>query len=734
VKRPDKRGFRFALSIVLVPAIVFLCFRFKFLSPLKWYPVVINLVMLSVFGVSLIRRPAVVFRLAVLQDKTIKGSLAEKRIENYCRKVTIVWCVFFTLNCGAALFTLAKSDVFWALYNGFLSYILMGTLFLGEFVIRKMTAKKMPKAAPLSQFTPSSRPPDMILAYDGAFSNGVYKTWKDFLTDTAALRAAINGRNKRTWLLHAEDCWCFLTAFTALLQCKKQILLTANISPDYIAEITDDNGGAAILSDCVIEGAIDIPAVLSAPVSVSESPPDSGAAEYPHLPINAGETDIIMYTSGTTGKPKAVCQRLAEFETDNAFILSKWGEEILKRKICSTVSQHHIYGLLFSILLPFTAGVPFRRKRMDFPEEFRSLDDVPYMIVTVPSFLKRAAETDAAFNMKDPWIWTSGGVLPKDTAEKAKNMFGFWPLEVYGSTETSGIAYRQSMNGMEWTPFDNAEITRNDEGRLVVRSPYIKDPAGFVTGDLVDIHRDGKFLLKGRADSVVKIEEKRISLPEVENRILESGMARDAAVIALSGKRQYLAAVIVLNDRAKEQFAGAEKFEINKYFSVYLSRFFETVVLPKRWRYIDNIPLDAQGKKKKDDLEALFASLPGRLKISEKILEKSGSGITLEFSVPAESDYFNGHFSEIKILPAVAQVEIVIRFAARFFKCGTLAAKVKKLKFTNIIQPNDRVRLECFYKEETKKLSFTMTGADGDRLLSSGIIIMGMSVDAEQMK
>jgi acyl-coenzyme A synthetase/AMP-(fatty) acid ligase/uncharacterized membrane protein len=725
LKRPDKKGFRVVLSIVLVPVIVFLCFRFKFLSPLKWYPVVINVVMLSVFGFSLVKRPAIVFRMAVLQDKTIKGSLAERRIEDYCRKVTIVWCVFFTLNCGAALFTLVKSDVFWALYNGFLAYILMGTLFVGEFVVRKITAKKMPKAEPLSKFTPLSRPPDTILAYDGSFSGGVYKTWKDFLADTAVLRAAIGNEDKETWLLHAEDCWYFLTAFTALLQCKKQILLTANISPDYIAEITGDHDGAAVLSDCAIEGAIRIPSVLSAPVSAQESGSGSGAAGRTHFPIDADETRIIMYTSGTTGKPKAVRHRLTELEMDNAFVLSKLGEEVLKRKVCSTVSQHHIYGLLFSILLPFTAGVPFRRKRIDFPEEFQSLDDVPYMIVTVPSFLKRAAESDVSFNLKDPWIWTSGGVLPKETAEKTKNMFGFWPLEVYGSTETSGIAYRQSMDGMEWTPFDNAEITLNDEGRLVVRSPYIKDPAGFTTGDLAEILDNGKFLLKGRADSVVKIEEKRISLPEVENRILESGMALDAAVIALSGKRQYLAAVIVLNEKAKKQFAGAEKFEINKYFSVYLSRFFETVVLPKRWRYVDNMPLDAQGKKKKDDLEALFTRISGRMKINEQVLEESPSRVVLEFSVPEESDYFNGHFPEIKILPAVAQAEIVIRFAARFFKCGIGAAKLKKLKFINIIQPEDRVRLELLYKEEARRLSFTMTGADKSLPLSSGIILMG---------
>jgi acyl-coenzyme A synthetase/AMP-(fatty) acid ligase len=261
-------------------------------------------------------------------------------------------------------------------------------------------------------------------------------------------------------------------------------------------------------------------------------------------------------------------------------------------------------------MLPFTAGVPFRRRRVEFPEELfalcKSTSD-SYMIITVPAFLKRVAESDPEdFAANTPFIYTSGGAVPPDLAEKTNHIFGFWPLEVYGSTETSGIAFRQSRNGMEWTTFDNAGISKNEEGCLVIRSPYIKAPEGFVTGDLVDILPDGRFLLKGRADSIVKVEEKRISLPEVENRLLQSGMVSDVCVIALEDRRQYLAAAVVLNAQGKVRFAGVEKFDINRFFTEYLLRFFEPACLPKKWRYVDAIPLDAQGKKKKQDIKALF--------------------------------------------------------------------------------------------------------------------------------
>jgi len=194
-----------------------------------------------------------------------------------------------------------------------------------------------------------------------------------------------------------------------------------------------------------------------------------------------------------------------------------------------------------------------------------------------------------------------------ETAKRTRELFGFWPLEVYGSTETSGIAWRQSDKGPEWTVFDNAQITTNEEGCLIIRSPYIKDPAGFQTADMVEILDDGRFLLKGRVDSVVKIEAKRISLPEIESRIMESGLASDVCVIALEDKRQYLAAAIVFNEKGREKFAGLEKHQINSFWHEYLFGFFENMVIPKKWRFPETLPVDAQGKKKREDIELLFS-------------------------------------------------------------------------------------------------------------------------------
>ncbi|GHV76898.1 AMP-binding protein [Spirochaetia bacterium] len=482
------------------------------------------------------------------------------------------------------------------------------------------------------------------------------------------------------------------------------MLLTANVSPAYIAEIREP--GLVFLSDQAF------------PPLVHEAPPEAAP------PINADETVIILYTSGTTGRPKAVRQRLTEFELDNRFILSKWGEEFLKRKLCSTVSQHHIYGLLFSILLPFTAGVPFRRERIQYPESLETLVDDSYMIITVPAFLKRSVEAlPGRLPLREPFIFTSGGVLPPEVAQKTDAAFGFWPVEVYGSTETSGIAYRQSKNGLAWTPFDNAEIRLNDTGCLVIRSPYIKDLEGFTTGDLADILEDGRFILKGRADSIVKIEEKRISLPEMESRILQSGLAADVCVVALEDRRQYLAAALALNGAGIATFQGWEKHRINRYFTEYLMQFFENTVLPKKWRYLETLPLDAQGKKKKMDIRALFRGRHGIP--AETVLEKTDVSAIIEIFVPPLSDYFDGHFPQFPVMPAVAQLGEVIRLAARYLGRGVNVARIKRIKFSALIRPGTRLRIELQHNAETGMLSFKITGPGGEPAYSSGSVILG---------
>ena len=460
----------------------------------------------------------------------------------------------------------------------------------------------MSQFIPLSELKNNSRELSAVVCYQGSWNDKVYKTWGDFLEGTAILRRKIESIGGDKWLLYCEDGWFFLLGMMALLQCKKEVMITANIGPAYIEEI---KGDAPFFTDQVFSGHESFTNTFHIPTLLSEKTETGNPGEIPL--INSDESFAIFYTSGTTGKPKPVRQRIKEFEIDNPFILSKWGEEFYSRKLCCTVSQHHLYGFIFGMLLPFTAGIPFRTEMIRTPEEFKKLSDTGYFIITVPAFLKRAVETETPLNLKSPYILVSGGLLTPDVAEKVNRVFGVWPLEMYATTETSGIAWRQSCNGIEWIPFENAELWLSENNCLCVRSAHIPDPAGFETSDLVKFLPNGRFILMGRLEWLVKIEEKRVSLLEMESRFEQSGLVADSCVIPLEDRRQYLAAALVFNSEGKKKFNGLEKNEIDKFWREYLLQYFENVLIPKKWRYLDALPVDDQGKKKKADIELLFS-------------------------------------------------------------------------------------------------------------------------------
>lgn len=102
------------------------------------YPVVINAVLAITFYYSLLNPPPIIERLARLT----KPNLPEHAIK-YTRKVTIVWLCFFIINGLISYYTAFFCELqTWTLYNGLISYILMGTLFAIEYLVRLQVQKR----------------------------------------------------------------------------------------------------------------------------------------------------------------------------------------------------------------------------------------------------------------------------------------------------------------------------------------------------------------------------------------------------------------------------------------------------------------------------------------------------------------------------------------------------------------------------------------------------------------
>ena len=97
------------------------------------YPVLINLTLLFVFASSLVRGMPVIERLARIREPSLPSEAI-----TYTRRVTQAWCLFFIINASISLLTILWANPqLWLLYNGVIAYLLMGCMFLGEWLIRQ---------------------------------------------------------------------------------------------------------------------------------------------------------------------------------------------------------------------------------------------------------------------------------------------------------------------------------------------------------------------------------------------------------------------------------------------------------------------------------------------------------------------------------------------------------------------------------------------------------------------
>ena len=104
-----------------------------------WYPLVINGILLLLFGSSLWQSQTVVERLARIQEPNLSSAGIR-----YTRKVTILWCSFFIFNMFVVAVALLLGQYrFWALYSGVISYILLGILMSGEWLVRQRVKRKI---------------------------------------------------------------------------------------------------------------------------------------------------------------------------------------------------------------------------------------------------------------------------------------------------------------------------------------------------------------------------------------------------------------------------------------------------------------------------------------------------------------------------------------------------------------------------------------------------------------
>jgi acyl-CoA synthetase (AMP-forming)/AMP-acid ligase II len=316
---------------------------------------------------------------------------------------------------------------------------------------------------------------------------------------------------------------------------------------------------------------------------------------------------IFLHTGGTTGTPRSWSKTprnlLDEIAAQIHGLQASPEDHVL-----ATVPPHHIYGLLFSVLLPLCSGATVERRSPFFPQEIadRIAKTRATILVSTPAHLKALANVMTGQHALR-LVLSSGAPLSASDAKAFAAATGVWPLEVYGSTETGGIAIRrQDVPEAPWQPLPGVTC-RLDGEALAVRSSFVSadvsfDADGFFeTADLATLRPDGSFDLAGRADGVVKVGGVRVLLPEIEKAILALAQVSDVAVLALpldSGRGQEIVA-LVASPRAGDEILRELRDTL------------PSPSWPRRLRAVDAIPTTASGKRDRALILRLFDAAAG---------------------------------------------------------------------------------------------------------------------------
>ncbi|HEU4846162.1 MAG TPA: AMP-binding protein [Burkholderiaceae bacterium] len=424
---------------------------------------------------------------------------------------------------------------------------------------------------------------------------------------------------------------------------------------------------------------------------------------------------LVVFTSGSTGAAQAIPKQLSQLASEVAALQALFGAAAGDGAVLATVSHQHIYGLLFKVLWPLASGRAIHAHSIGYPEQLAAaLAAGPCVLVASPAHLKRLPEhldwRGAAQHLRA--VFSSGGPLAPETALATGRLLGRVPVEVYGSSETGGVAWRQRgpASDESWLAFPTVQWRLADDQRLEVRSPHLADDNWQPLADRAGRHDGGRFLLLGRSDRIVKIEEKRISLDAMEAALVASGLALEARVALcepVAGERQKLAAFVVPAPDGRALLAAGGKPALNGRLRAALGAVVEAVALPRRWRYLDRMPVNAQGKTTLAALLALLeddaaqaaqgASGAAPRLPHMRALESEPQRVLLELTAPADLFYFDGHFADAPILPGVVQVEWAIHYGRRHFALPARFRGINALKFQHVIRPQQPVRLELLH-------------------------------------
>jgi len=565
------------------------------------------------------------------------------------------------------------------------------------------------RLAPLSELLSVERDPGS----NAAFLRGEPVSWGRFCASVSGLRGALAPHPRGRWVLACDSTYSFAVGLAALWQSGDTAVLPANLASGSIEEAAVGTSG--MIADSFL-GVPGIPVLR---------PQDSLDGERGFRAIGRGELCLELYTSGSSGGRRKVAKTAAQLEDEIAALEEAFGTRLGDCAVLGTVSHQHIYGLLFRLLWPLCAGRPFvSESLLHWSGIFDAMRrSSPCCLAASPTHLSRFPRGAALEGIVCRGVFSSGGRLDPGTAARVGDALGVPATDVLGSTETGGVGWREPAGGAElWKPFPRVRLLELEGGpggsRLGVVSPAA-DPAGKVVllGDRGEVREDGSFRLGARSDRVVKVAEKRLSLDELELFLEECALVSRAAAVRLLDARSGLGAAVVPSAEGRGLLDARGGAGLRAALRKHLSSRFDPSTLPRRFCFLDSLPVDDRGKLPVRTLELLFAP-----KDAEELeSRREGDSLVKRMRVPEDLLYLDGHFPGQPVVPGAAQLRWAARAGEELLGPGPGLSALASVKFKAKLLPGSEFTLRVRPSGRApRELRFSLESLPDGRTISTG--------------
>ncbi|RLA06589.1 MAG: hypothetical protein DRQ51_08950 [Gammaproteobacteria bacterium] len=375
--------------------------------------------------------------------------------------------------------------------------------------------------------------------------------------------------------------------------------------------------------------------------------------------IKGKQNIVILFTSGTTGKPKPICHNLS-FMMSRAYLATQ-SLKIHNKKylILSTVVPQHMYGLETCIFWPLISEFICHSHRFIYMADIQKICEESKLSIILIS---------TPFNLK---TYLKNSFLPKNIIEvisatdklelslscEIEKKFNTRVSEIYGSTETASVAYRYPTKDEIYQCYPGLQIKKHEDSSFILLDEY--NNITIAMGDNLQLKNNTNFKIISRIDDLLKVAGNRISASFLQTKLLKISYVDDGVFFQNSTNHLDLMVASTLSSTTIKQKLTTE---------------LDPIFLPKKIYFVEKIPRNENGKLDRDKFKVLIF--------------QQQTNFTKKIKINKDLKIFVGHFKNNPILPASIILDYIIESCYEW--CHKIKIdKIIQAKFLHTLKPDD---------------------------------------------